>query len=155
MMSETAYYFSTGPETFSYLSLSGPHLDDFAIGYGSTICYVTKKFGKNGPWRPWKIFSKMRVSEMFSKVQTFLGSIKGGLNSFSVQKALIPRPSPLSWNFVSPAQPNTRPATSAALKSGLNFGKNRHVGPAVFSLCATHTPNLHQNCMKSLHCHWF
>ena len=32
-------------------------------------CYVTKRFGKSGSWRPWLIFSRMRVSEMFSKVQ--------------------------------------------------------------------------------------
>ena len=38
MMCETAYYF-TGPETFFWhcTPLSGPHLDDFAIGYGPTI----------------------------------------------------------------------------------------------------------------------
>ena len=42
-------------------------------------CYVTKRFGKSGPWRPWRICSKMRVSEMFSKVQTFLGSTRRGV----------------------------------------------------------------------------
>lgn len=38
MMCETVYVF-TGPETFFWhcTPLSGPHLDDFAIGYGPTI----------------------------------------------------------------------------------------------------------------------
>ena len=40
------------------------------------LCY--QKIWQSGPWRPWRIFSKMRVSEMFSKVQTFLGSTDGG-----------------------------------------------------------------------------
>ena len=53
-------------------------------------CYVTKRFGKSGPWRPWRIFSKMRVSEMFSKVQTFLGSTDGGVpNLFLYPDSLL------------------------------------------------------------------
>ena len=34
-------------------------------------CYVTKRFGKSGPWRPWRIFSKMRVSEFFPMCRHF------------------------------------------------------------------------------------
>ena len=52
------------------------------------LCY--QRFGKSGPWRPWRIFSRMRVSEMFSKVQTFLGSTDGGVpNLFLYPDSLL------------------------------------------------------------------